>query len=158
MWLQQLLLAMTCAFALTTVHPLALPQSNAMSETEPSRPLDYNENPEGLPKHFHEPGYSILAAHYDSRYFKGENTYEERRQIQVHMLRAYFQFFADNSIETWIAHGTLLGWWWNGKVGRFQSLGCKSMADPSCRSYHGIGISIPRFPTPLFAIWAHIII
>jgi hypothetical protein len=31
------------------------------------------------------------------------------------MIRAYLRFFRDNGIETWIAHGTLLGWWWNGK-------------------------------------------
>ena len=32
------------------------------------------------------------------------------------MIRAYLRFFKDNDIETWIAHGTLLGWWWNGKM------------------------------------------
>jgi phosphorylcholine metabolism protein LicD len=31
------------------------------------------------------------------------------------MIRAYLRFFRDNRLETWIAHGTLLGWWWNGK-------------------------------------------
>lgn len=31
------------------------------------------------------------------------------------MIRAYLRFFEDNGLETWIAHGTLLGWWWNGK-------------------------------------------
>ncbi|KAF3491942.1 uncharacterized protein GIQ15_01459 [Arthroderma uncinatum] len=31
------------------------------------------------------------------------------------MIRAYLQFFQENGLETWIAHGTLLGWWWNGK-------------------------------------------
>lgn len=158
MWLPQLSLAMTCAFAIASAHPLALPQSDTASGTNSTRPLDHNENPEGLPKHFHEPGYSLIGAHYDSRYFKGENTYEERRQIQVQMLRAYFQFFSDRSMETWIAHGTLLGWWWNGKVSRLQSRGFEKVAHPLCRCYHGIGISIPRFPTPPFATWAHITI
>jgi hypothetical protein len=32
------------------------------------------------------------------------------------MIRAYLRFFKDNGLETWIAHGTLLGWWWNGKM------------------------------------------
>jgi hypothetical protein len=32
------------------------------------------------------------------------------------MIRAYLTFFRDNKLDTWIAHGTLLGWWWNGKV------------------------------------------
>ena len=32
------------------------------------------------------------------------------------MIRAYLDYFRENNLETWLAHGTLLGWWWNGKV------------------------------------------
>jgi hypothetical protein len=32
------------------------------------------------------------------------------------MVRAYLGFFREKGLETWIAHGTLLGWWWNGAV------------------------------------------
>lgn len=32
------------------------------------------------------------------------------------MIRAYLGFFRDHGLETWIAHGTLLGWWWNGRI------------------------------------------
>lgn len=32
------------------------------------------------------------------------------------MVRAWLQMTAKEGIETWIAHGTLLGWWWNAKV------------------------------------------
>jgi hypothetical protein len=31
-------------------------------------------------------------------------------------MRSYLLFFAEKGLETWIAHGTLLGWWWNGQV------------------------------------------
>jgi len=31
------------------------------------------------------------------------------------MVRAYLTYFRDKNLDTWIAHGTLLGWWWNGK-------------------------------------------
>lgn len=31
------------------------------------------------------------------------------------MIRAYLKWFRDQGLDTWIAHGTLLGWWWNGK-------------------------------------------
>jgi hypothetical protein len=31
------------------------------------------------------------------------------------MVHAYLKFFRDQGLDTWIAHGTLLGWWWNGK-------------------------------------------
>lgn len=41
---------------------------------------------------------------------------EERTDTQLHMIRAYLKFFNEQGLDTWIAHGTLLGWWWNGKV------------------------------------------
>ena len=72
--------------------------------------------PKGLPKYFHEPGGSELGNHYDSRYEHGIQDYADKKDTQLHMLRAYLTFFHENKIETWLAHGTLLGWWWNGKV------------------------------------------
>lgn len=71
---------------------------------------------DGWPKYFHEPGGNDLANHYDSRYEHGILSYEDKQDTQVHMMRAYLDFFKKNNIETWLAHGTLLGWWWNGKV------------------------------------------
>jgi len=71
---------------------------------------------DGWAKYFQEPGGTELANHYDSRYEHGILSYEEKHDTQVHMLRACLDFFRKNGIETWIAHGTLLGWWWNGKV------------------------------------------
>ena len=71
---------------------------------------------DGWPKYFHEPGGSDLANHYDSRYEHGILSYEAKQDTQVHMMRAYLDFFRKNEMETWLAHGTLLGWWWNGKV------------------------------------------
>ncbi|KAL2041664.1 hypothetical protein N7G274_005448 [Stereocaulon virgatum] len=70
----------------------------------------------GWPKYFHEPGGSELANHYDSRYEHGILSYEDKQDTQVHMIRAYLDFFKKNGMETWLAHGTLLGWWWNGKM------------------------------------------
>jgi len=72
-------------------------------------------------KHFHEPGSDDQLGHYDSRYFKGVLSYEDKRDTQLHMVRAYLDTFRENGIETWIAHGTLLGWWWNGKVCLYRS-------------------------------------
>lgn len=69
-----------------------------------------------MPKYFHEPGGTQLANHYDSRYHHGIQVYADRKDTQLHLLRAYLTFFNVNHIETWLAHGTLLGWWWNGKV------------------------------------------
>lgn len=71
---------------------------------------------DGWAKYFHEPGGSELSNHYDSRYEHGILSYEEKQDAQVHMMRAYLDFFKKTGIETWLAHGTLLGWWWNGKM------------------------------------------
>ncbi|PLB43597.1 hypothetical protein P170DRAFT_369031 [Aspergillus steynii IBT 23096] len=67
-------------------------------------------------KYFHEPGRDDILGHYDTRFFTEPVPDEERSQTLTHMIRAYLNFFDDNGLETWIAHGTLLGWWWNGKV------------------------------------------
>lgn len=32
-------------------------------------------------------------------------------------MQAYLSTMADLGVDTWIMHGTLLGWWWNRKVG-----------------------------------------
>ncbi|RMZ67179.1 mannosylphosphate transferase [Pyrenophora seminiperda CCB06] len=66
-------------------------------------------------KYFHEPGGTDTLGHYDARYFKEIVSDEERSDAQKHMVRAYLTFFRENELDTWIAHGTLLGWWWNGK-------------------------------------------
>ncbi|KAK8220589.1 LicD family-domain-containing protein [Phyllosticta capitalensis] len=65
-------------------------------------------------KYFHEPGGSEILGHYDLRYFKGQDSYEDRLLTLRHMTRAYLNWFQDHGLETWIAHGTLLGWWWSG--------------------------------------------
>lgn len=67
-------------------------------------------------KYFHEPGGSELGNHYDSRFHHGIQDYADRKDTQLHLLRAYLTYFNENKLETWLAHGTLLGWWWNGKV------------------------------------------
>ncbi|KAF2250505.1 hypothetical protein BU26DRAFT_562485 [Trematosphaeria pertusa] len=66
-------------------------------------------------KYFHEPGEGDVMGHYDARYFKGVVADDERTDTQLHMIRAYLDFFRQEGLDTWIAHGTLLGWWWNGR-------------------------------------------
>lgn len=67
-------------------------------------------------KYFHEPGGDDILGHYDTRYFHGVVTYDERTDTLQHLIKSYLLFFKDQDLETWIAHGTLLGWWWNGKM------------------------------------------
>ena len=92
------------------------------------------------PKYFREPGGTDLSNHYDSRYEHGVLSYEEKQNTQVHMMRAYLDFFKKNSIETWLAHGTLLGWWWNGKVWPCSEIRQMGETYVPRRCYHGIGI------------------
>ncbi|KAI6780860.1 uncharacterized protein J7T54_007340 [Emericellopsis cladophorae] len=68
------------------------------------------------PKYFHEPGGSLARAHYDARYFKDEVPYDEHRVVLRDLARSYLTVFAERGAETWLSHGTLLGWWWNGQI------------------------------------------
>ncbi|EGX93911.1 mannosylphosphate transferase (Mnn4), putative [Cordyceps militaris CM01] len=67
-------------------------------------------------KYFQEPGGSLARMHYDLRYFKGEAAYDERQIILRDLIRSYLQTMQAMGVETWLAHGTLLGWWWNAHI------------------------------------------
>ncbi|CAI7648094.1 unnamed protein product [Penicillium pancosmium] len=98
--------------------------SNTNTNTEPKPDptltdplwLNYGLNASAEYKYFHEPGRDDILGHYDSRFFKEPVGDSERAETLTHMIRAYLNFFNENKLETWIAHGTLLGWWWNGKI------------------------------------------
>ncbi|KAG9240449.1 LicD family-domain-containing protein [Calycina marina] len=76
------------------------------------------QNPDEDPmKYFHEAGYGDVLGHYDRRYFTGSAaTYDAKADTLHHMIRAYLTTFRELNLETWIAHGTLIGWWWNSKL------------------------------------------
>ncbi|KAK9454306.1 LicD family-domain-containing protein, partial [Dipodascopsis uninucleata] len=57
----------------------------------------------------------VHELHYDRRFFKKELSESERLNAIREMLGAWFSFIQENEVESWIAHGTLLGWWWNGE-------------------------------------------
>lgn len=69
-------------------------------------------------KHFYEVplqndplGYGM---HYDWRFFRDITGYKERSQSIHSAARAWSQFADAFGIVYWYAHGSLLGWWWNG--------------------------------------------
>jgi hypothetical protein len=118
----------TTTFLLTSVFgaPSSSPESvktpsaeNVKRVPNPEADSRYNKNfqrPTDT-KYFHEPGASNELGHYDIRYYAGSPvTYEERGDALHHLIRSYLIIFRERNIETWIAHGTLLGWWWNGKI------------------------------------------
>lgn len=79
----------------------------------PAEELSRNEDP----KYFHEMSGSQALIHYDARYFAGQEVpYARHRYVLRGLIQSYLNFFAAQGHETWIAHGTLLGWWWNGRI------------------------------------------
>ncbi|POR36417.1 Protein MNN4 [Tolypocladium paradoxum] len=68
------------------------------------------------PKYFHEPGGSLARGHYDQRFFQDEIPYDEHRVVLRDLVRSYLAAMHAHGVETWLAHGTLLGWWWNGQI------------------------------------------
>ncbi|UKZ56183.1 hypothetical protein TrVGV298_010012 [Trichoderma virens] len=70
----------------------------------------------GTPKYFTEPGGSLELGHYDERFFKGQIPYGEHRDVLRQLIRSYLTTLHEHGVETWLAHGTLLGWWWNGQI------------------------------------------
>lgn len=67
-------------------------------------------------KYFHEPGGDAQLAHYDARYFKSRVPYEEVRLNLRYLIQSYLATLEEIGVDTWLAHGTLLGWWWNGQA------------------------------------------
>ena len=57
----------------------------------------------------------------DCRFGDKELGYQERRQSLSNLIQTYLATFADIGVETWLMHGTLLGWWWNKKVSLLQT-------------------------------------
>ena len=44
---------------------------------------------------------------------------EDRQEHLNALVQSYLSTMADLGAETWLMHGTLMGWWWNRKV-RFE--------------------------------------
>lgn len=67
-------------------------------------------------KYFHEA--TVLGEkdnHYDWRFFKQLHYSQYERKAILHRLtRAWLRFSNTLGIKTWIAHGSMLGWYWNG--------------------------------------------
>ena len=64
-------------------------------------------------KYFHE---STFHPHYDGRFAAKTLKAELRLPYLTTLMQSFLSTMADLGAETWIMHGTLLGWWWNGKI------------------------------------------
>ncbi|CAK9439899.1 uncharacterized protein LODBEIA_P39990 [Lodderomyces beijingensis] len=61
--------------------------------------------------------------HYDWRFFNGKLSYNNHRTaiILERLMRNWFKFTTKHNIVSWIAHGPLLSWYWNGGVFPFDN-------------------------------------
>ncbi|KAK5007289.1 hypothetical protein LTR28_005469, partial [Elasticomyces elasticus] len=67
-------------------------------------------------KYFHESMRTSFHPHYDGRFADKPLPSDERRTYLVALIHTYLSTMNDIGAETWIVHGTLLGWWWNRKI------------------------------------------
>lgn len=74
-------------------------------------------NLSGTPKHFYEisiPHEGYLSVHYDWRFFRHIRKGDDSHASLHHLLHAWSAFARSEGVVSWIAHGTLIGWRWNG--------------------------------------------
>jgi len=64
-------------------------------------------------KYFHE---STFHPHYDGRFASKQLGKDDRLPHLTALMQTYLATMSDIGAETWIMHGTLLGWWWNQKI------------------------------------------
>ena len=62
-----------------------------------------------------------------TRFADHELSYNERSTHLTALMQTYLSTMADIGAETWIMHGTLMGWWWNRKVWPLSMPGCPAL-------------------------------
>lgn len=67
-----------------------------------------------LSKYFYECDHGDNADHLDYRFFRNNLSPQNRNAILHHLFRAWSKFSEAEGIVSWLAHGTLLGWYWDG--------------------------------------------
>lgn len=83
--------------------------------------IEYSHNEQDPPKFFREAKLleshreKWLGEHYDWRFFNGLTVGNEEQQLSLHhLVKTYLNFARQHGIITWISHGSLLSWYWNG--------------------------------------------
>ncbi|MCJ1271697.1 hypothetical protein MMC22_011602 [Lobaria immixta] len=64
-------------------------------------------------KYWHE---STFHPHYDGRFASKPLSYDDQKTNLSMLMESYLSTMSDLGAETWIMHGTLMGWWWNRKI------------------------------------------
>lgn len=83
--------------------------------------LKYSLHCEAPPKYFYEAKLIKtenkwpLGAHYDWRFFNGlMHESENLKPVISNLLASWFELTQTYQLTTWVAHGSLLSWYWNG--------------------------------------------
>ncbi len=72
--------------------------------------IPVNNPPE---KHFRE---SAFDAHYDGRFTTRPVSSGTRQKALRNLVKSYLATMEELGVEAWLMHGTLLGWWWSGRI------------------------------------------
>jgi hypothetical protein len=102
------LLGTWCALAIGLSSTLVLQGRSAGSYTALGANHDVPPR-----KYFHE---STSCDHCDARFGKKDLSPIDRRRNLSALMRAFLSTTNDIDIETWLMHGSLLGWHWNRKI------------------------------------------
>ncbi|CUM63794.1 uncharacterized protein PRCAT00001378001 [Priceomyces carsonii] len=104
-----------------TLEELKLAESLSPRDLIYKESLEYSMNIRFPPKYFFEakllrkepnPG---LGSHYDWRFFNGIINFTDKLPPALFgLIRAWLSFTNEHDITTWIAHGSLLSWYWDG--------------------------------------------
>ncbi|CAN3372753.1 hypothetical protein DIURU_004758 [Diutina rugosa] len=115
MWLEESDFDVNPKAALESIDN-SLPWESAYADA-----IDFSLSVDKPPKYFNEA--NILKSvtdyafgdHYDWRFFKGIITSDIRKSASLHrLIKNYLNFARQTELRTWIAHGSLLAWYWNG--------------------------------------------
>lgn len=91
-------------------------------------------------KYFHE---ATFDTHYDHRFGLHPLTYHDRRRSLSALLRAYLSRMDELEVETWLMHGSLLGWYWNQKILPWDNDLDAQLSEPSLEklsSFHNMTV------------------
>ncbi|KAI1461184.1 LicD family-domain-containing protein [Annulohypoxylon moriforme] len=102
--------------AITTAALPNQPQNSSSPDSMESNEKREEHKKPPQRKYFLEAGGNLELGHYDKRYFKKVVPYADHRPALRHLVRSWLMTTHELGVETWLAHGTLLGWWWGGHV------------------------------------------
>ncbi|QIW98360.1 hypothetical protein AMS68_003878 [Peltaster fructicola] len=71
------------------------------------------KTPDSPEKYFHEAAFDI---HYDGRFTDGRLPYEHHRSSLILLAQTCLTTLNEIGVETWIMHGSLVGWYWNRRI------------------------------------------